>query len=226
MDVFFDDYFSLAEEDSTFGSKSDNILKVRELLSHTSRFILQFEQCWLRVVSNNDDKSSYSRQLMHDHTYYPCRSILCCLQDIKHFSSLKLITQTLKWRRFNVETTLPQTTPDVGYWRYFHDDGTTLVQRENSVDWSTLIQCCKTTLVYNIDWSTLKSRWYDVDITLSTSRLFATKIQRWSNVVCLLRTLILLDSPIDRQTVISLTNQNACSNYSIPYSPKESNFRN
>ena len=28
MDVFYDDYMSLAEEDSTFGSKSDNYLKV------------------------------------------------------------------------------------------------------------------------------------------------------------------------------------------------------
>ena len=28
MDVFYDDYLSLADEDSTFGSKSDNYLKV------------------------------------------------------------------------------------------------------------------------------------------------------------------------------------------------------
>ena len=27
MDVFYDDYMSLADEDSTFGSKSDNYLK-------------------------------------------------------------------------------------------------------------------------------------------------------------------------------------------------------
>lgn len=34
MDVFFDDYFSLADEDSTFGSKSDNYLKVIEVLEN------------------------------------------------------------------------------------------------------------------------------------------------------------------------------------------------
>ena len=38
MDVFYDDYVSLADEDSTFGSKSDNYLKVDPVDIHNVVF--------------------------------------------------------------------------------------------------------------------------------------------------------------------------------------------
>ena len=38
MDVFYDDYVSLADEDSTFGSKSDNYLKVDPVDIHNVLF--------------------------------------------------------------------------------------------------------------------------------------------------------------------------------------------
>jgi len=37
MDVFFDDWRALADEDSTFGSKSDNHLKVHDTFYVTDR---------------------------------------------------------------------------------------------------------------------------------------------------------------------------------------------